>query len=305
MGWSTTKIGEKLNVSQSTIRDDLQVSNNTNLPNRTIGKDGKSYPARRPSVMIKNNQEMQHTLDALSNIPADQLPNKIIDAKRAARLSREYKAEQKSQSSEDIIIGSAQLLLGDFRERSNEIPDESIDLIFTDPPYPEEYLPLWSDLSKIANRVLKSGGLLIAYSGQTFLPKVIQRLNEHLDYIWLGALFLQGQHNQIHAKKIKSHSKPLLFYGKNYQPTKWITDTYWGEGKNKELHDWQQSIGPARYYINELTKPGQVVFDPFLGSGTTGVAAIELGRYFIGCENDKVAFAAAKERIDNGTRGNI
>ncbi|WP_428407855.1 site-specific DNA-methyltransferase [Hyphococcus sp.] len=45
------------------------------------------------------------------------------------------------------------------------------------------------------------------------------------------------------------------------------------------------------------TKPGDVVLDPFFGSGTTGAAAKYLGRHFIGCERDKTYIAAAKKRI--------
>ena len=46
---------------------------------------------------------------------------------------------------------------------------------------------------------------------------------------------------------------------------------------------------------------GDVVFDPFMGVGSTGVAVKELNRNFIGCEIDPVFFEAAKKRIDNTT----
>ena len=50
------------------------------------------------------------------------------------------------------------LLHGDFRQLLKTIPNESIDLIFTDPPYAAEYVPLYSDLAVIAHNVLKEGG---------------------------------------------------------------------------------------------------------------------------------------------------
>ncbi len=53
---------------------------------------------------------------------------------------------------------SIKVLHGDFRDI--EIPNESIDHIISDPPYPREYLPLWSDLSLMASRVLKPGGFV-------------------------------------------------------------------------------------------------------------------------------------------------
>ena len=52
------------------------------------------------------------------------------------------------------------LLEGDFREQSKTIPDDSIDLIFTDPPYTAEYIPLYSDLAVIGHNALREGGNL-------------------------------------------------------------------------------------------------------------------------------------------------
>lgn len=51
--------------------------------------------------------------------------------------------------------------------------------------------------------------------------------------------------------------------------------------------------------IGDFTDPGETILDPFMGSGTTGVAAIRLGRNFIGWERDEKYFAIAKRRIEN------
>lgn len=51
---------------------------------------------------------------------------------------------------------------------------------------------------------------------------------------------------------------------------------------DKLEHGWQQSTVEARYYIDALTVEGEIVFDPFMGSGTTGIAALQLQRRFIG-----------------------
>ena len=53
-----------------------------------------------------------------------------------------------------------------------------------------------------------------------------------------------------------------------------------------------------RWCIENYTNPTDTIFDPFMGSGTTGVAAIQLGRNFIGCEIDPDYFAIAKKRIE-------
>jgi DNA modification methylase len=50
--------------------------------------------------------------------------------------------------------------------------------------------------------------------------------------------------------------------------------------------------------IERLTKEQDTIFDPFMGSGTTGVACVQLGRSFIGCEIDEKYFNIAKKRIE-------
>ncbi|MGI5836045.1 MAG: DNA methyltransferase [Chloroflexota bacterium] len=52
--------------------------------------------------------------------------------------------------------------------------------------------------------------------------------------------------------------------------------------------------------MERLTTPGDVVLDPFLGCGTTAVAAIELNRHFIGCDVDQSAIIATRHRLTEG-----
>ncbi len=56
-----------------------------------------------------------------------------------------------------------------MRDKGKEIAANSIDLIFTDPPYNQESVPLYGDLAKLAQRVLKPGGSLITFIGQAAL----------------------------------------------------------------------------------------------------------------------------------------
>jgi DNA modification methylase len=63
-------------------------------------------------------------------------------------------------------------------------------------------------------------------------------------------------------------------------------------------HPTQKPVRLMEYLITKLTKPGDTVFDPFMGSGTTGVACINTGRNFIGCEIDSGYFDIARKRIE-------
>ncbi|HJT83162.1 MAG TPA: DNA methyltransferase [Nitrososphaeraceae archaeon] len=72
---------------------------------------------------------------------------------------------------------------------------------------------------------------------------------------------------------------------------------------SKIEHDWQQSTIEAEYVIKNLTIENQTVLDPMMGSGTTGIAALNLNKRFIGIEKDQKVFLIAKKRLEkNYTR---
>lgn len=64
------------------------------------------------------------------------------------------------------------------------------------------------------------------------------------------------------------------------------------------FHCTVKSVPLMEYLINMVTREGQTVLDPFMGSGTTGVACKNLNRNFIGIELDKEYFEIAKNRIE-------
>ena len=62
-------------------------------------------------------------------------------------------------------------------------------------------------------------------------------------------------------------------------------------------HPTQKPLALMRWCIELISNPGDTVFDPFMGSGTTGVACAQTGRRFIGCEIDAEYFKIAERRI--------
>lgn len=294
-------VGEIPPTDMSTCTPPVEVEPAADTVIRNTGKDGKSYRARKPTtVQAKSEREAERARLALRDTPSETLPaGVIIDSKRAERIGREtHAAEVRAAPVEIPEMSGVDLRHGDFRRVLADLPDESVDLIFTDPPYPQEFNELWSDLSLLAARVLKPGALLIAYSGQTFLPEVLGRLSEHLTYLWLGSIVTPGTHWQSWRNKVRCGCKPLLFFARGvYQPVEWFDDTYTSEGEEKEHHDWQQSVGCARSYIERLTRPGDVVLDPFLGGGTTAIAAKALARHIVGCDVDAAALTATIARL--------
>ncbi|NMA26112.1 MAG: site-specific DNA-methyltransferase, partial [Clostridiales bacterium] len=71
---------------------------------------------------------------------------------------------------------------------------------------------------------------------------------------------------------------------------------------SKDQHPTQKPVELAAHFIRLHTRPGDTVLDPFMGSGTTGVAAVKLGRNFIGIEIDKGYFEIAQKRIAEAQR---
>lgn len=71
-----------------------------------------------------------------------------------------------------------------------------------------------------------------------------------------------------------------------------------GDSSNRTFnHPAQKPLELMRWCIELITRPSDTIFDPFMGSGTTGAACMQLGRNFIGCEIDPTYYAIAERRI--------
>lgn len=73
-------------------------------------------------------------------------------------------------------------------------------------------------------------------------------------------------------------------------------------GETRGDHPTQKPVGVMKWCIGHLPEPNQTVLDPFMGSGTTGVAAVQMGRKFIGIEREEKYFQIACRRIEDAQR---
>jgi site-specific DNA-methyltransferase (adenine-specific) len=98
--------------------------------------------------------------------------------------------------------------------------------------------------------------------------------------------------------------QPIFYYGK---------DPFGGKGSRpdskesceaaeKNGHPCPKPIGQMKWLVNRASLPGETIFDPFMGSGTTGVAAVQMERNFIGCEIEPAYFDIACKRIEDAQR---
>ena len=223
------------------------------------------------------------------------------------QLHREEKAERKAFTlSDEMPDDVCKLYKADIRDGLSVVPDNSVDFIITDPPYPAEYIPLYGDLSKLAARVLKPGGSLIVMCGQSYLPQVIAQLSTSMKYHWCMAYTTPGgQSPQLFHKRVNTFWKPVLWFVKGDYNGDYVGDVLKSpvNDNDKRFHEWGQSYGGMRDIIDRFTNAGDVILDPFLGGGTTGVAAVTTGRKFIGSdvkqENVDVSYKRIKEEYSN------
>lgn len=217
--------------------------------------------------------------------------------KIAKELTKEQERIEKANIGELKSI-NVDFRLGDFKNVLSDIPDNSIDCIITDPPYPYEFIECWTDLAIFAKRVLKHNGFCIAYSGQYNLPEVIFRMTEYLDYYWTFAVYHEGQTQIVNAVNLICRWKPVLIFQngkKKLQNT--VQDYFISEQREKTGHDWQQSISGIDYLIEMFTKPGDIICEPFAGSGTTIKSALKKGRNIIASEIDETTYNIAKSDL--------
>lgn len=210
-------------------------------------------------------------------------------------------------TNDNSSLSNVTLLQGDFRQLSKTIPNESIELIFTDPPYAAEYVPLYIDLAVMAHNVLKEGGSLVTYVGHYAIPNVIEIMeNANLTYWWPIAVVLSGSFARHYPRQVTIKWKPLLMFvkGDKLSTTDFLSDVIMSDTASKVLHEWEQSMVEAKHIISRLTVEGQTVFDPMMGSGTTGAAAVQDDRKFIGIEIESDKFEIAKARIGEAIRAN-
>jgi hypothetical protein len=195
-----------------------------------------------------------------------------------ARLRRE-----RSRNAPPLPDG-ADLRIGDCREVLADVADNSIPLILTDPPYGKDAEPLYRWLAQFAARVLIPGGSLICYTGQACLPRDFAIFGAHLTWQWLCTMRHTQPQRLFGANVIVTH-KPVLWYVKQFRRGRSLMpDGLISPHRDKLSHAWAQGEGGIWAPIEHLTEPGEVIVDPFAGTGAWGRIAVQMGRRWIGAD---------------------
>ena len=181
---------------------------------------------------------------------------------------------------------------GDCLPYLKAMPEKSVDVIVTDPPY---------GLGIAANPVRQKHERQ-AWDNATPTSEVFVemfRVSKH-QIIWGGNYYELPPHkNFLIWDKYQPENFTLAMAEMAWtsfdMPAKIFRYSVQREGAN--VHPTQKPVALMKWCLAKFCQAGQTVFDPFMGSGTTGVAAVQLGINFIGCEVSPEYFAIAERRI--------
>jgi site-specific DNA-methyltransferase (adenine-specific) len=238
----------------------------------------------------------------------------------------------------DLVTDDIKLMFGDCLERMKEIESGSIDMILTDPPYGTTackwdsiipLAPMWEQLK----RIIKPNGAIVMTAAQPFTSALIMSNADMFKYCWYWRK--NRATGVLNAKKqpLRNVEEVVVFNSKIYTPqgllevnissrnSKKDYDNY-GGGTCKEytqkytnyptqllnfdvvqrtVHSTQKPAPLMEYLIKTYTNEGETVLDFTMGSGTTGVAAVNTRRKFLGIEMDAEYYGISCGRIMDST----
>lgn len=197
---------------------------------------------------------------------------------------------------------TVQLIQGDCLEYMKSMADKSIDAVITDPPYgvnldydsfddTVEYIqnlvvPAITDAIRVAKVCILTPGNKSSF----YYPKPD---DIGVWYNPAGTGFGAWGFNLAHL---------ILYYGKCPAESRNMASSC--EGRNDSVtaikamgHPCPKPLKFVKWLIKKGSKEGDTILDPFMGSGTTGVACVQTGRNFIGVEIDPGYFKIAQKRI--------
>lgn len=262
--------------------------------------------SQKETTTVEEQRDKEKAETLIKKIEADPkyTPSKAYKDLMEHRNTEKVRKVRKEAAEQGGELEDTDLLyLGDFKKVLDFIPDNSVDAIITDPPYPMEFLDCWNELGIFAEKKLRSGGWLVAYSGQKNLPEVYSRLEKSgLKYYWTMALYHNGTRQDVWGVDLNVMWKPVIIYVK--PPALKIDIKQRGDyivsaKEEKDGHEWQQSESSVRELIATYTREGDFIVEPFAGAGTTINVARMMNRKVVGAEIDVDTYNIAKNKLQN------
>jgi len=136
--------------------------------------------------------------------------------------------------------------------------------------------------------------------GQANLPATLDSLCscDGLDYQWTLAYLTPGQSTQVFGRKVKSNWKPIVWLVKGKNAWEHVEDSISSDKNDKRFHEWGQSVAGIAQIIDRFTVAKSTILDPFVGGGSTAVAALKLDRFFVGIDIDESCVKETAGRLE-------
>ena len=218
------------------------------------------------------------------------------------------------------------LFHGDTIELMNTIDNESVDMILTDSPYgmnyvsnhrkdkfnaiesdscSEDLLPLLKEYISQSARILKPNSSILMFCSSHNVG-LFQQLLEDQDVLKRKNLLVWSKNNWTGGdlKSFAPKHELIWFYTKGRVEINGARspDIISFDRVPPSNHPTEKPTLLLEFYIRKLTQPNDIIFDGFMGSGATAIAALQSGRKFIGAELDDEYFDVANNRINNFLR---
>ena len=222
-----------------------------------------------------------------------------------------------------------------------QLPDASVDMVLTDPPYGTtcnkwdtvvDMDAFWKEIKRVA----KKNSAILIFTQMPFTATVVMSNPKMFRYEWICEKANPTGFLNARRMPMKCHENVLVFYGKlpvyhpimehgkpyrrglenknssNYNAVKRLRSenptgtrfprdvlkVSWRSAFGKTLHPTQKPVSLCEYFIKTYSNKGDIILDPFIGSGTTAVAAINTERKYIGFEKEEEYFDIAQNRLE-------
>ena len=197
-----------------------------------------------------------------------------------------------------------------------KLPAKCVDLVLTDPPYGVE-MASWDDKApthwcKELPRVMEDNASLLIFCGKQNRFEVEKELREAGLFFWQELIWVYRNGGITRKNSYNGHHEPILWFVKNpnnfyleFNGSKWV-DTWTvinsarpqsNFSRDKKIHPTQKALDVIKRIIYYHSKEGDIILDPFMGSGTTAVACKLLKRNFLGCDINKEYVEIANKRV--------
>jgi len=196
-----------------------------------------------------------------------------------------------------VVIGEAELWLGDCREILPTL--ERVDAVITDPPYGIGFAAQPTNYQRAAGMKPES------WDDATALDIDVIRAHGDIQVIWGGNYYdlptTRGWLSWFKPDAPPSMGHFELAWTNLDRNARQISQSISATNAERVGHPTQKPLAVMLWCIDQVGAP-ETILDPFMGSGTTGVAAVRLGRKFIGIEREPKYFEIACRRIEDAQR---